>query len=240
MIYISRLLCFSVRPTEEDFASLPMYANADGTYYTIDQWMDKFDRERVPGETGKWADRTMYKTDAVVISAEDRKDWFYLDYRVSYKLDKHGNTVLNQYKRPVLRYEWEYRSFQSPCISLGCPPLLVKKEPDYFKREIGFRGDHVLSDPINRPDIKQPKQFMPLTIVGLGTGYETPPEPLIETELPSPPYSPFGYTFHRPCVDLQWSVSDSDATSTDSMSISSNTDEENAILPSGTLSCLQD
>lgn len=243
MTYINRVLRYLVRP-EKDYTKSIMMITPNGTYITekqlTAQWKASF-KTNSTNAADEWVDRTMFKTDPTVIDGSEASKWFYMDYialpkRVVEIDDGYVNGKLTQVtvERVVIDYVWSYKSVYNKPVSLKHIPLLVRKESDYQKREIGYKGVHVLSDPVNMPDFKESEQFMPLTILGLGKKAEVISEPLGESELPSPPYSAFAYTFHNP----ELGVSSSDSTSGGSMSVSSFTDEDEAELSPGILSCL--
>jgi hypothetical protein len=245
MTYINRLLRYLPWSEKDDSKSTVMMTS-NGTYIpgnsAMAQWRTYFAAERseAPGPH-EWVDKTMFKTEPTVIDGSEASLWFYMDYiprikRVFETDDGVVNGKLTQVtvEREVVDYVWAYRSVSMPRISLKRMPLLVRKEPDYHKREIGYKGVHVLSDPVNMPGFKEPNVFMPLTVLGLGEETPTPMDPLETSELPSPPYSPFAYSFNGSICGM----SSTDSPISESMSGSTNADDEEAELSPGILSFL--
>ena len=241
MTYINKFLRYLVR-SEEDYTKSIMMITPNGTYITekqlTAQWKAFF-KTNSTDAADVWVDRTMFKTDPTVIDGSEASKWFYMDYitlrkRVFEIDDGYVNGKLTQVtvEREVDDYVWSYKSVYKKPVSLQHVPLLVRKESDYHKREIGYKGVHVLSAPVNMPDFKEPSVFMPLTVLGLGNEAAV----LEGGELPSAAYSAFAYTFHKPMCE----VSSSDSTSGESMSVSSFTDDDEAKLSPGILSCLDE
>jgi len=242
MTYINRVLRYLVRP-EKDYTKSIMMITPNGTYITekqlTAQWKAYF-KTNSTDAADEWVDRTMFKTDPTVIDGSEASKWFYMDYiaqpkRVFEIDDGYVNGKLTQVtvERVVIDYVWSYKSVYNKPVSLKHTPLLVRKESDYHKREIGYKGVHVLSDPANMPDYKDPTVFTPLTVLGFEKETKISTEPLVKSELPTPAYSPFAYTFHKPAFEV--SSSDSGG----SMSVSSDTDDEAKLSP-GILSCLDE
>ena len=247
MTYINRLFRHLPWSEKDDSKSIMMISN--GTSYipgnkVMAQWKTFFAAERseAPGPD-EWVDKTMFKTEPTVIDGSEASLWFYMDYiaqkkRVFEADDGIVNGKLTQVtvEREVVDYTWAYRSVYMPLTSLKHTPLLVRKEPDYHKREIGFKGVHVLSDSVNMPDFKEPAAFMPLTILGHGVEATTFPDPLVTSELPSPPYSPFAYSFHSSMGE----VSSTNSPTSGYTSVSTAVDDEEAELSPGILSFMDE
>jgi len=245
MTYINRFLRFIVRP-EKDYTNSNMTTTPADVYFAdkqyAAQWNAYFKAKRSDDRADVWVDRSMFKTDPVVIDPADYGDWFYLDYHTQRKriietddAVVRGKIVQVCHERHVVDYVWGYSDLFTTPVSLSHTPLFVRKESDYCTREIGYKGVHVLSDPVNKPDFKDPSVFMPLTILELGTDAMVLPKPLRGgVELPSVVYSAIAYT--SPAFE----VSGSDSTSGESMSVSSFTDDDEAKFSPGILSILNE